>query len=84
MKNPASYRLIAKAYSEEYCCLRGYLGLCQARGETPKQMAKFIGVSPHTIWYHYRRLEAGKIECQNQPYCLIPIIEEIKAEKNRP
>jgi len=47
-------------------------------------MAKFIGVSPHTIWYHYRRLEAGKIECQNQPYCLIPIIEEIKAEKNRP
>lgn len=84
MKNPASSRaqgLVARIHSEGYCCLNGYLGLCQARGEKPADMAEFIGVSPDTIWHHYRRLKQGKVTCQTRSDCLTPIIEVVQKEK---
>jgi len=80
-----SYRtvwLAAKVASEGYCCVHGYLRLCRARGESPKDMAENIGNSPHTIWYNYRKLAAGTLHCQNQSDCMLPIIKEI--EKNPP
>jgi len=80
-----SYRtvwLAAKVASEEYCCVHGYLRLCKARGETPKSMAENLGVSPHTIWYNYRKLFAGNLTCAHHSDCMLPTIEEI--EKNPP
>ena len=69
--------LIAKVASEGYCCIHGYLRLCKARDETPKAMAENIGMSPDTIWYHYRNPPA----CQKQMTCMAPIIQIIENEK---
>lgn len=72
--------LMAKIYSEGYCCLSGYLRLCKARGETSIGMAENIGVSKFTIWHHERRLRDGKISCQKRGDCLCNIIQEIEAD----
>jgi hypothetical protein len=69
--------LIAKLHSEGYCCLKGYLGFCAAKGETATGMAKNFSMSPDTIWYHQRRDKLGLIKCQKHSDCIIPIIEEI-------
>ena len=84
MKNSRSHWLLAKIHSEEYCCLKGYLGLCAARNETAKNMAKNINISVDTIWYHYRQDRKGKINCQRLVECLSDTIEIIKAEKILP
>lgn len=83
LKNPHSMAqgLVARIHSEGYCCLAGYLQLCQARGEKPADMAEFIGVSPDAIWHHYRRLKQGAVSCQEKSDCLKTIIEAIQNEK---
>lgn len=72
--------LFAKIASEGYCCLHGYLRLCRARGETVPNMAEFIGMHRYTLYYHYRRLAAGKIPCQKISFCMLPVITVIEAE----
>ena len=76
--------LLAKIYSEGYCCLNGYLRLCKARGETASGMAENIGISPHTLWYHQRKLTQGKLTCHKTPDCLDTVIVQIQAEKIPP
>jgi len=80
MTSPRSHWLIAKIHSEEYCCLYGYLKLCKARGEKVVDMADNIGISPDALWYHYRRLEVGAVQCSRLSNCMKPLIEEIKGE----
>lgn len=77
-------KLPAKISFEGYCCLRGYLVLCKERGETPLDMAKNIGVSPHTIWYHYRKFETAKCPptCMRRSDCLDPVIQELMLDKD--
>lgn len=72
--------LSAKIVSEGYCCLNGYLRLCRLRGENANGMAKNIGMSPDTIWYHYRKLDRknGPV-CQKQTDCMGPVLEIIAA-----
>jgi hypothetical protein len=77
---PANLSLLDKVYSEGYCCMYGYLTLCEARGETPKQMGENLSVLPHTIRHHYRCLRKGERSCENKPDCLGPVIAEIKNE----
>ena len=67
-----------KVYSEGYCCMYGYLTLCEARGETPVGMGKNIDAKPHTIRHHYRCLRKGERTCDKKPDCMSPIIEAIK------
>lgn len=78
------YSLAAKIHSEGYCCINGYLRLCQARNESVPAMARFIEISPDTLWYHYRQLEQGKNKCMNWSTCLTPIITELEAIKKAP
>ena len=73
--------LIARVYSEGYCCMHGYLTLCQARGETPKSMAANLNFSEKTLRYHFLRMKKGERPCQNKSDCLSPLIEEFKIEK---
>lgn len=77
MKPLRKNSILAKIYEEQYCCLKGYLGLCAARGETAPDMAKNLSVSPDTIWYHKRKDAAGKVPCLGRSDCLAPVIEEI-------
>jgi hypothetical protein len=65
-------------YTEEYCCLAGYLGLCKARGETAVGMAEAAKVSPQTIWHHLRREKQGLVKCKGRSDCMLPIIEDVK------
>lgn len=71
-------KILAWVYSNDYCCLAGYLGLCQARGETVKGMAEASGMSEDTIWYHLRKQRAGCVPCEGKSDCLTPIIEDMK------
>lgn len=73
-----SESLTAKIYSEQYCCLYAYLRICKIRGETPKQMAENFKLSPDAIWYHYRKLEKGKITCDKKPDCMCATIKELE------
>lgn len=68
----------ARIQSEGYCCPKGYLELCQARGETPINMAINLEMSAATIWYHYRQLREGKLVCANREDCLKPLIKDVK------
>lgn len=76
--------LSAKVASEGYCCLNGYLRLCKLRGETAEGMAKNIGMSPDTIWYHYRKLPTvnGAV-CQKQMECMKPVIDIIEIDYSK-
>lgn len=76
--------ILAKIYEEQYCCLKGYLGLCAARGETAQGMAKNLSVSPDTIWYHMRKDAAGRVPCLRRSDCLAPVIEEISGNPTTP
>ena len=76
-ENPRAGKLLAKIYSEGYCCLKGYLELCRLRGETPKGMGENLDVSAWRIQYHYRLMKQGKHVCQNKGDCLKPIIAEL-------
>lgn len=69
--------LFAKIIDEGYCCMKAYLEICEARNETPKSMAKNIGISIDAIWFHQRKLRAGKHQCQGQGDCMKNIIAEI-------
>lgn len=73
--------LQGKIYSEGYCCLNGYLRLCQARGEAQGEMAEFIGVSYRTIKYKYQALREGRANCARQSDCMDGIITQIESEK---
>lgn len=79
-----SESLLAKIQSQGYCCLKGYLELCRARGQKATDMAPYIGISEHTLWYHYRRLDAGKMTCKRFSDCLKPVIDEISAQSKAP
>lgn len=78
---PRDELLLAQIQSEGYCCLNGYLRLCKARGETPMSMAFNFKIKPDIIWYHYRRMAQGRLECQQYSDCLSPIIDEIQKDK---
>lgn len=80
LSNLIEPRLFAKISFEGYCCMHGYLRLCRARGESVPGMAAFIGMHRYTIYYHYRRLAAGKTKCQKISFCMLPVIEVIEAE----
>jgi hypothetical protein len=71
-------KLAAKVSSEGYCCLHGYLRLCRARGENPRNMAEFMGLHRYTLYYHLRALKKGERPCQKYSSCMLPIIEEIE------
>lgn len=81
MKDPTktsrAQGLVAKIYSEGYCCLHGYLELCKRRGESPTSMGANLGVLPHTIRHHYRQSKKGRRACQNKPDCLCAVINEL-------
>lgn len=81
MTSSRSNWLVAKIYSEDYCCLYGYLKLCKARGERVEDMAANIGVSPDALWYHYRRLSIGAVQCSKLSTCMQPLLKEIEDEK---
>lgn len=75
--------LIARVGSEGYCCLNAYLRLCRARGESVKDMAINIQMSPDTIWYHYRKLAAGTGDhpkCQKILGCMDEVVSSIEAD----
>jgi hypothetical protein len=77
--------LSAKVSSEGYCCLNGYLRLCRLRGETVEGMAKNIGMSADTIWYHYRKLDTelavpNAPVCMKQMDCMKPVIDIIESD----
>lgn len=78
--------LIARVANEGYCCPHGYLRLCKARGEKVKDMAKNIGMSPDTIWYHYRKMdkEVGAPVCQRYSDCMNEVITRIEDERDEP
>lgn len=71
-------KLTSKIASEEYCCMKGYLELCAARGENARGMAKNFNLHRFTIYAHYRRLRAGEYLCEGRGNCLKAAIEEIK------
>ena len=75
--------LTAKIASEGYCCLNGYLRVCAARGESVVEMAANIEQSPHTLWYHYRKLREGKLPCLKHGDCMQPLLDEW-AKENPP
>lgn len=74
--------LFKRIVNEGYCCIKGYLHLCKARGETPKSMGKFLQMSPGVIRYHYRLDKANPYKCQNHPECLQGVVSELKTEKS--
>ncbi len=76
-KTSRAQGLLARIYSEGYCCLHGYLELCRRRGETPVSMGENIGLPAHTIRHHYRQSKKGKRVCENKPDCLCAVINEL-------
>ena len=83
VENARAEWLTARVISEGYCCIRGYLGLCKARGEKPKDMAKNLGTSPDTIWRHYR----WDRPCEQRKDCMqviIKTVEELIADEKKP
>jgi AcrR family transcriptional regulator len=74
---------IARIANEGYCCPNAYLRLCKARGENVRDMAKNIGMSADTIWYHYRKLKStnGGFVCQRFRDCMDQVVQEIEDEK---
>lgn len=77
--------LVARVINEGYCCVNAYLRLCKARGESVEAMAKNIGMSPDTIWYHYRKIKNGDLtapKCRRFSDCMNSVIKEIEDEKN--
>lgn len=78
--------LIAKVANEGYCCPNAYLRLCKARGESVQDMAKNIGMSPDTLWYHYRKFKTVKGKpacCQKFVDCMDTVVKEIERGKIR-
>lgn len=69
--------LLPKILSEEYCCIYGYISLCQARGQTAKSMALYLGVSKDSIWRKQREMRAGTRICQKTADCLQGLIESL-------
>lgn len=88
MSAPRFNSLKSKIYSEGYCCLYGYLALCQARGETVENMAKNIGMSKDIIWYHLRKFKDEAVpnppKCMRIKDCLDPVIQELILEADQP
>jgi hypothetical protein len=82
MKDPTktsrAQGLLAKIYSEGYCCMHAYLELCKIRGETPKSMGENIGSPTHTIRHHYRCAKKGERPCLGKTDCMKPILEQLK------
>lgn len=76
-----SKSLLPKIAAEGYCCVAGYLRLCQARGETRKGMCENLNLSLDTLSHNYQMLAKGKRPCLKYSDCMEPIIEEILAEK---
>ncbi len=56
--------------AEGYCCTGGYLRLCALRGESRKNMAKWIGVSCRTIRRNYHQMQLGEHPCMRREECL--------------
>ena len=52
---------LLKLIEGDYCCLYGYLALCNARGERTLDMAKNIGVPARTLRYHYTVMNRGRM-----------------------
>ena len=73
--------LLPKILNEGYCCLYGYVKLCQARNQTVKDMAEFLNVSPHLIWRQIRLIKQGTQKCQGISQCDKALIEEISLMK---
>jgi hypothetical protein len=76
--------LIVKVANEGYCCPNAYLRLCAARGESVKDMARNIGISPDALWYHYRKLRANNAAspvCQRFLDCMDTVVKEIENDK---
>lgn len=69
-----------KVLSEGYCCLHGYVGLCRARGEKTKGMAENLAIPSRTIEHNCTQFKRGKLLCQRQSDCLLPIIATILQE----
>ena len=76
--------LFSKILSEGYCCLHGYLRLCEARGENKREMAKFIGVHKRTIYLHFQAMREGDRPCAKQSDCMLSLIQEIEASSALP
>jgi len=76
-----NFVLLPKIAAEGYCCIHGYLRLCKARGESRKNMVKWIKISPWTLAHNYRMLAQGKRPCANYSDCMIPIIQELEASQ---
>lgn len=76
-----SKSLLPKIAAEGYCCVRGYLRLCHARGETRKAMCENLNIHPDTLAHNYQMLGKGKRICMHYSDCMEPIVEEILADK---
>lgn len=75
--------LIAKVVNEGYCCINAYLRLCHARGESVKDMAANIGISPDAIWYHYRKMKnLNGPTCRRFLDCMDGIVKEIENDSS--
>lgn len=70
--------LFPKIAAEGYCCVGGYLRLCEARGESRKAMCENLGLNHKTLAHHYQKLAKGGHQCQKYSECLEPIIAELK------
>ena len=83
------YSLEAKVMEQGYCCMKGFLELSAARGETPVQTMSFLGMDRTTLYYHLKKLKNGKYLCRNNrtasgtvgEICLLPVIREIREEE---
>lgn len=76
-----SKALLPKIAAEGYCCVNGYLRLCQARGESRKSMCENLALSRDTLSHNYQMLAKGKRPCMKFSDCMEPIIREILDEK---
>jgi len=76
-----SKAILPKIAAEGYCCVRGYLRLCEARGEKRKDMCNHLALVPDTLAYNYQMLAKGKRICMHYSDCMEPIIEEILKDK---
>lgn len=76
-QNPRNHNIHAKIASEGYCCIWGYLKLCEVRGQKPADMMPFLGLSRLTFYHHKRKLDNGVYSCERKPDCLADTIEEL-------
>lgn len=76
-QNPRNHNIHAKIASEGYCCIWGYLKLCEVRGQKPSDMMPFLGLSRLTFYHHKRKLDNGVYSCERKPDCLREAIEQI-------